>query len=192
MLHEDMIITIAGLPGAGKTSVAKELAKRLGFSYISVGEIRGQMAIDRGITIDELNNMGTDSDVTADSKQIAMAKSKDNAILEGRISWHLIPDSFKILITVDPKEGARRIFAEQQADPKVRADERRYESAEDAERYLAERVKNDCSRMYDLYGVENFVEPAHFDFVLDTTPSSGPEQNADRIIEEMKKRGLLG
>lgn len=186
-----MIITIAGLPGAGKTSVAKELAKRLGYAYISVGEIRGQMAIDKGITIDELNKLGTDSDVTADSKQIAMAKTKEDVILEGRISWHLIPDSFKVLVTVDPREGARRIFEEQQADGSVRADERRYESIKDAQEALAKRVANDCERMNDLYGVPSFIDPAHFDFVLDTTRSSGPAENADKIVAEMKQRGLI-
>lgn len=186
-----MIITIAGLPGAGKTSVAKELAKRLGFEFVSVGELRGQMAIDQKMTIDELNDLGTESDTVVDAKQIALAKAKENVILEGRISWHIIPESFKILVTVDPREGAKRIFAEQQHDRAVRADERRYESIEDAQAALAKRVASDCKRLYDLYGVENFVDPAHFDFVLDTTNAKGPAENADRIMAALRERGLI-
>src|SRR5512135_2381569 len=96
-----MIITITGTPGAGKTSVAKELAKRLGMKFYSVGAIRGQMAIDRGITIHELNAMGTESDVIADQKQKELGASGENLIIEGRLSWFFIPDSFKVLVTVD-------------------------------------------------------------------------------------------
>jgi CMP/dCMP kinase len=185
-----MTITIAGLPGAGKTSVAKELAKRLGYEFVSVGEIRGQMAIERGITIDELNEMGTESDHLADAKQVEIAKRDPNTIIEGRISWYVIPNSFKILVTVDPQEGARRIFEEQQGNDGLRADERKYESIADAQAAIAKRVKNDTARMNGLYGVENFIDAKHFDFILDTTGSSGPVENADRIVAELKTKGL--
>lgn len=186
-----MIITINGLPGAGKTSVAKELAERLGFGYVSVGEIRGQMAIEKGITIDELNAMGTESDRLADAKQIEIGKSGKDMIVEGRVSWHLIPDSFKILVVVDPNEGARRIFEEQQKDMSLRADERKYASIDDARESIARRVASDKERLGRLYDIPNFINHAHFDFVIDTTQSSGPQENADKIIAAIKERGLI-
>jgi cytidylate kinase len=186
-----MIITIAGLPGAGKTSVAKELAARLGCEYMSVGEIRGKMAIERGITIDQLNNMGTESDWIADAEQIKLSKSGKDIVIEGRISWHLIPQSFKILVTVDQTEGARRIFEDKKLLPSMRADERPYVSVEDARLSIAARVASDEQRMQELYGIDDFADPKHFDYVLDTTRSSGPAENANKIMDELRKRGLL-
>lgn len=186
-----MIITIAGLPGAGKTSVAKELAKRLVCDFVSVGEIRGQVAIERGITIDELNDLGTESDMMADAKQVEIAKNKNDIVIEGRISWHLIPNSFKILVVVDPTEGARRIFEEQRSGDGARADERTYASVEDTEQSIKNRVENDRRRMQALYGVENFIDPKHFDFVLDTTNASGPVENADKIVAVLKAKNLI-
>lgn len=186
-----MIITIAGLPGAGKTSVAKELAKRLGCDFVSVGELRGQVAIERGITIDQLNDLGTESDLMADAKQIEIAKNKQAIVIEGRISWHLIPNSFKILVVVDPTEGARRIFEEQKSGDGARADERDYLSIEDTQESIKNRVENDRKRLRALYGVEDFTDPKHFDFVLDTTKASGPVENADKIMAVLKAKNLI-
>ena len=50
-----MIITISGKPGAGKTTVGKAVAARLGLEFYSMGDLRGKMASDRGLTIDELS-----------------------------------------------------------------------------------------------------------------------------------------
>jgi len=48
-----MIITISGLPGSGKTTVAKKLSKKLNYEFISVGDLKGQFAKEKGMTIDE-------------------------------------------------------------------------------------------------------------------------------------------
>jgi predicted cytidylate kinase len=186
-----MLITIAGLPGAGKTSVAKELAARLGINRVSVGDIRGQMAMEKGITIDELNALGTASDKLADQKQMEIAATWKDGIVEGRISWHLIPASFKILVTVDPDEGARRIYEDKKSGAAGRDDERHYLSIADAKESIAARVLSDRRRLNELYGVEDFIDPKHFDFVLDTTLSPGPKENADKIIAEMRRRQII-
>ncbi|MCX6741353.1 MAG: AAA family ATPase, partial [Candidatus Parcubacteria bacterium] len=46
-----MIITLSGKPGSGKTTVAKILAEKLGYKFYSTGDLRGQMAMKRGLTI---------------------------------------------------------------------------------------------------------------------------------------------
>ncbi len=40
-----MIITIAGMPGSGKTTVAKILADKLNLKRYSMGDLRGKMAL---------------------------------------------------------------------------------------------------------------------------------------------------
>lgn len=189
-----MIITIAGLPGSGKTSVAKLLAKRLNMGFHSVGDMRGRMAMERGLTIDELNALGTESnsDVTADEFQKKLAETEDDIIIEGRISWFFIPQSFKILMSVDPVEGARRIYEEKKSGKSdARQDERTYASVDETKSANETRLRSDTDRYRKLYGIENFVDPTNFDLVIDTTNATGPEENADRIIAVMRERGLL-
>ena len=53
-----MIITISGIPGSGKTTVGRMLAEKLGYKFYSIGDLRGKMAMERGMTIDQLNELG--------------------------------------------------------------------------------------------------------------------------------------
>ncbi len=185
-----MILTIAGMPGAGKTSVAKTLANRLGMKFYSIGDLRGKMAVEKGMTIDELNDLGEESDHMADRYQRKLGQTEDNIILEGWISWHLVPASFKILMTVTPEEAARRIFKEKHGTIGSRPDERAYVDIADTVKTLKNRVEVYKKKFQKLYNIADFIDPSHYDFVLDTTDSSGPEQNADRIVAEMKKRNI--
>src|SRR5689334_16245543 len=100
-----MIISITGAPGTGKTSVGKLLAKRLGYNFYSVGDLRGKMAMERGLTIDELNKLGekdASTDTMADDYQRELGRKEDNFIIEGRLSWHFIPHSFKVFLKCSP------------------------------------------------------------------------------------------
>jgi len=46
-----MIISISGLPGSGKSTVAKILAEKLGFERIYMGAIFRKMADQKGVSI---------------------------------------------------------------------------------------------------------------------------------------------
>ena len=178
-----MIISITGGPGTGKTSVAKLLAERLGYKFYSVGGIRGQMAIERGITINELNTLGeTDpsTDVPVDDKQRELGTTEDNFVIEGRVSWHFIPHSFKVLLTCDTDEAARRIYEARKAQPEDRQDEPEYASIDDVKTAIEERVASDVRRYQKYYNID-YRDPAHYDFVLETAPIKGFEAVTDLV-----------
>lgn len=178
-----MIISISGVPGSGKSSVAKILAKRLGMPYYSMGGLRGKMAIERGISIDELNRLGEEdrtTDTSVDEYQKELGTKEDNFVIEGRLSWHFIPHSFKIFLDCDPHEAARRIFNARRTET-GREDEPQYASVEEVEREIEARVASDARRYRKYYDVDARNRSA-FDLVLDTTRASGPEAVADQIL----------
>lgn len=182
-----MIITISGVPGSGKTSVAKILAERLGMKFYSVGGLRGKMAMERGITIDELNKIGeTDktTDTSVDDYQRELGTKEDHFVIEGRLSWHFIPHSFKIFLDCDPKEAARRIFSARQKTSEERGDEPLYASAEETERDIAARMASDDLRYEKHYGID-YRDPSHYDVTVDTTAMSGPEETAEAILARL-------
>lgn len=185
-----MIISITGGPGTGKTSVGKELAKRLGYHFYSVGDLRGNMALERGITIDELNAQGeTDdsTDVPIDNKQRELGQTEDNFVIEGRLSWHFIPHSFKVLLTCELNEAARRIYEARKTRPDDRKDEHPYASVEDAKEAIQKRIASDVRRYQKYYNLD-YRDPTHFDLVVETAPINGSDAVTDLVEKAIKER----
>ena len=176
-----MIISLAGLPGSGKTTVAKLLSKELGFPWYSMGDLRGKMAQERGITIDELNELGLTQDFTdreVDAYQKKLGETEDNFIAEGWMSWHFIPHALKIFLIVNPDIAAARIFQEHRHA--TASDEPEYTSVEHTKETLARRVENSRKRYQQYYGVD-FLDHANYDLVIDTTQLT-PQEVVERII----------
>ena len=160
-----MIITISGNPGSGKSTIAKEIAKELSYNFYSIGDLRGKMAVERGLTIDQLNEIGKKeawTDNEADEYQSELAKKEDNFVVDSRLGFHFIPEAIKIFLKVDGEESARRVFKDQ------REDEERKETMEDVKEMLAKRAENDRQRYLKYYDVDYF-DLNHYDLVLDTT-----------------------
>jgi predicted cytidylate kinase len=176
-----MIITISGTPGSGKSSVGKELAKKLGYQFFSGGDMRGKYAVEKGLTIDELNKLGeedpsTDKDIDEQIKE--MGEKEDNFIMDSRTAWHFIPKSFKIYLTVDEKTGSERIFQHQQ-EKGARPDEKKYESPEEVLEETKARQESDKKRYQKWYGFDH-TKTENYDLVVDTTTS-----NVNKIVEEI-------
>ncbi|MCR4278487.1 MAG: cytidylate kinase family protein [bacterium] len=180
-----MIISITGGPGTGKTSVGKILAKRLGFRFYSVGALRGKLAMDRNLTIDELNTFGeTDSstDNPVDEYQRELGIKEDDFVIEGRLSWHFIPHSFKVFLTCDIEEASLRIYNAQKSNPEDRQDESTYNSAEDAKKAILNRVASDVIRYKKYYDID-YRDASHYDLVIET----GPIQSAEAVADVVEK-----
>ena len=176
-----MIITIAGEPGSGKTTIADMLSKHLNWPEHYVGAMRREAAKAKNMTLEEYNKLGekdpaTDKEV--DEWQKELGKKEDNFIIQGRTSWYFIPHSIKLYIKVDPRVGAERIFNQLQS--KERTDEvREYETVEDIMALNEKRVASDNKRYRQYYGIEAYDEK-NFDFVVDTT-----SKPVDKVFSEI-------
>ena len=160
-----MIITISGMPGAGKTTIGKLLAKKLGYKFYSIGDLRGKIASDMGLTIDQLNEIGKKekwTDKKVDDYQKELGESNDNLIFEGWISFHFIPHSFKIFLEVDPQIAAKRVFKEQ------RSDEQHQDTIKGVSKMLAIRVEETHQRYKKYYNVD-FLDRSHYNLIIDTS-----------------------
>lgn len=164
-----MIITVSGLAGAGKGTVCRILSKRLNYNYYSMGDLRRMMAKDRGMTLEEFNKLGekesfTDND--ADKYQTELGLREDNFIMEGRLSYHFIPQSLKIFLYVNPKVAAQRIYSDNSSD---RINQQKADSLDEQEKLTIERNESDLRRYRTHYGINNFTEKKNFDLYIDTS-----------------------
>lgn len=176
-----MIITIMGTPGSGKTTVAKLLARKLGYESISIGEIWRGIAEACGLTMEDflLKVEKTEFyDKLIDEFQEKLAVTKDNIVVDSRLAWHFIPKSFKLFLSCSEEEQARRLFKRQDG-----------KSFEDALSMANKRTQADITRYQKLYGL-NPYNTKNFDMVINTNDKL-PEEIVDEVIEELKKKRFL-
>lgn len=179
-----MVITITGLPGSGKSTIAKLLSEQLRVPWYSMGDLRGKMAQERNMTIDELNKLGeTESftDKEVDEYQTQLGNSGQSFVIDGRLSWYFIPNSFKVFLNVNPEIGSQRIF--NSANSGKRSDEKQYVSSSEVQRVIETRVQSDKKRYQQYYGVD-FMDSKQFDLVIDTSYKS-PQEVLQEIITHL-------
>jgi len=177
-----MKITISGLPGSGKTTAAKLLAKKLKLKHYSIGNQMRKIAKKKNINELELSKIAEkqkDIDKKLDDFQKKLA-NKDNFVLDSRLGFYFIPDSIKIFLKVDPKEGARRIFNDKRKEENFKTLKQTLEA-------VKRRIKSEDIRYRKYYGIKNFRNKKNYDLIIDTT-NLKPEEVVDRIIRFIKNR----
>lgn len=178
-----MIITISGLPGSGKTTTAKILSEKLNLKRYSVGNFRREKAKKLGLTLEEFNKLGEKDSFTdkeADDWQIEIGKREDNFIIDGRLSYHFIPNSIKIFLSVSPEVGAERIMLE-------RREEEKHQTINEAVKSWKTRVNSDKKRYKKYYNL-NPNDSKNYDLVIDTS-SMEKQEVIDKILRFIEENG---
>lgn len=158
------ILTVSGLIGSGKTSVCRELSARTGWRVVSAGTILRRMAEERGLSVIELNEIAkTDAkiDQLIDDQLIALRDSTESLIVDSRLAWHFIPNSYKIHLVVDTSIAAERVFRAQRSDES-------YQTPADAYSANAQRQRIENERFQQYYGID-CEDWRNYDLVLDSS-----------------------
>lgn len=158
-------VTISGDIGSGKSSVARGLARVLGYSLASAGQLQRSMAAARGLTTLEANRLAEQLpqlDDMIDDAIIGLGHSGDPTVFDSRMAWHLIPSAFKVHLIVDPAAAAARIYS----DGAGRTES--YESIAHAQSAADERYGSERRRFRARYGIDISLL-RNYDLVIDTT-----------------------
>lgn len=173
-------IAISGLSGTGKTTVAKELARRLGYDYFSVTESLKEMSTVKGellrvLDIWKRGNITKNTQLKIENLQLQMA-NKNEVVIDGEITIHILRNTpaFKVLLTADPQVRIERIAKRDSL------------SIKEAQKFLEE--KENIEEMYfkKFYGISLKALETYADFVIDTT-TLPVEEIVNSIIRVMPK-----
>ncbi len=173
------LITISGMLGSGKSTIAKMLAKKLNYAYFSTGDVQRELALKYGITITELNQLAlSDPSIDRQIDKVFQTKSYANKdyIVDSRLAFFFLPESLKIKLDVDTNVAGQRIFEDHE-----RIGESPYQTVDQAIDTLKKRRSLERERFKRVYGVD-IDNTENFDFILDTTYLS-PDQVCDTIIQ---------
>ncbi len=154
-----MIVAIAGPIGVGKSTVARDLAARLGYRSISGGEMFRQIARDRGISVTDVNKLaeqdpGFDHDL--DRRQREAAHALGDCVVESRLSGWMVDADLKIWLHAPVEVRAARVAR------------REGWSTDAAQRDVVERERSEWARYKAIYNIDvDDLTPYHL--VIDTT-----------------------
>jgi cytidylate kinase len=181
------IITIAGKPGSGKSSTADKLAELLGYARYSSGEIMREIAHERKIKLSELNKRA-EKDASIDDaidKRLQDMREENDVVIDSRIAFHWIPESFKVYLELDIDVAVARIYKDQTINPKRAKSGDVSENVSDMMHKIEQRINSERKRYIGLYHVDPF-DPRPFDLIVDTQRHS-PQTVALVIFDHYQK-----
>lgn len=172
-----MRITISGQPGAGSTTTATLVQKRLGsgsYKILTMGEICKQMALEKGIPAGELDRWWASEEGKSerthhylDGLTRKMAAAEKDVILNCKLAAFQVPDAdLKVLLVAPLKVRAER---------KSKSDKTTYEAAFNS---LGNREKMERMEWKRMYGYDYVADVEQYDLIINTG-----KWNAENVSE---------
>lgn len=177
------VISITGDLASGQSTVSKMLAEDLNFELYRNGKYFRKLAIEKGMSVTEFGEYVAkhpEIDRQIEKSATEYVLTHKNIVIDAKMGFYAVPDSFKVYLKVDIDIAAARAFA----DPNRKRSEN-LPTLELQKADMIKRTKNDIKRYENLYGVRK-DDMSHYDFVLDTG-SLTPEQVLQKIKEEYFK-----
>lgn len=177
------IISIAGELASGKGTISKIIVEKLNYGIYRNGEHFRKLAKEHNMdvtTFNEYVKQHPEIDIEIEKSATQYAKTHEKFIIDARLGWYAVPESFKVYLTVDIEEAARRAFFDEN-----RKETEKFDSIELQKQDLIKRYNLENERYWNLYKVRK-DDLSNYDFVLDTTQGN-PELQAEKIIEAYKK-----
>lgn len=185
------IITITGELGSGKSSTANGLAALLGYTRFSAGDFQRAAAASLGLTYDEYQKVA-EQDPQYDHRADDEYKKIDpetGSVIDGRLAYHFLPDSYKVFLSLPPTIAAERILKDAAVNPDRHKEIRGGASdvATIAGSIIA-RKESERHRYKKYYGVVDPFDPANFDLIIDT--SGHPLTEVIQLVSESYEKWL--
>lgn len=177
------IITIAGRLGSGKSSTGNRLAELLGYRRFSMGDLQRKYSEKLGMdftSYTEMQKTDHSIDKKIDEYQKEIGETENQFILDSRLGWFFIPESFKVFLDIPIDISADRIMQDAASNPN-RATEI-IESKEDVIARIEHRIESEKTRYKDLYNIDDHFNMAHFDIVIDTS-----KHNLEQVVAIIKE-----
>jgi CMP/dCMP kinase len=172
------IITINGTLGSGKSSTADRVAKELGYKRFSSGDFFRKIGLELGISLNEVSTKAeVDKEIDRRTDQeLQKLNSGNKIVIDSRLAFHWIPDSFKVYLDLPPEIAKERILHDLKTNP-LREKSEKSETAEEVYQKMTDRLESEKKRYQYLYGVDH-TDKRNFDLVIDTN-----QNNLDEVVK---------
>ena len=179
-------ITVSGRIGAGATTLAKNLARVLGWEMMDGGKLMRKVQAELGVDVEEALKRPDHFDIEYEEKIKKILKEESHHIIQSHLSGfdaQGIPQVFKILVVCEDEEGNDK--KEVRIDRLVNRDSI---AVEKAKHEIAKRDRQDREKWSRLYasGDPNWVywDKKYYDLIINTY-SHNQEEVLKIALEKM-------
>lgn len=169
-------VTIFGLAGTGTTTLGKLLAEKLGYQFVSTGNIFRQQAKEHGLSLYEFESLcNTDPayDLAIDEETKKLGRENDRFVLESRLGWYFVPDSFKVKIICSDEVRLGRVATRDHLSL-LEAEEKTFKRETEAEK-----------RYQEFYGLAELAPDSAFDLIIDSSNLT-PAAIVEKMLATLK------
>ena len=113
-INKQKIITITGETGSGVSTVVRKLAESLDYRSFSAGGLFRNIARQRNMTVEQLNDYARHNNMIDREIDTLIRRLGEGSeiVLDARLGYYWIHDSFRVYLQVDPDIAAHRIYAD--------------------------------------------------------------------------------
>ena len=178
-MEKKHIISLGGQLASGKSTISKILQEELNFGIYKNGDYFRKLAVEMGMDVTTFNKYVIDHpeiDRKIEYSAKEYAKNHDNFIIDARLGFYAVPESFKVYLKVNIDEAAKRAFYDEN-----RKRSENFATIEEQKEDMIKRYNLENERYFKLYGVRKEDE-SNYDLIVDTTFIT--QKEAANIIKE--------
>lgn len=150
-------IVVSGDIGSGSTTLARELAKKLGFEFVGVGELFRKVVLEKNLSL--VTELPPDWDYQMENELKERLKKEEGLVVEGHYQgWNSknLAGVFRILVKCDPNVAHHRVVNRSYThDETIGEVEKRRQKHRDV--------------FKKRYGNDDYLDEKFFHLVIDTT-----------------------
>lgn len=182
-MNKKHIISLSGDLASGKGTVSNILTADLNYGIYRNGEYFRKLAKEMGMDVTSFNvyvKEHPEIDRQIENSAAEYAKQNDNFVIDARLGWYAVPESFKVYLKVDLDVSAQRAFYDEK-----RKSTEKFNTVEEQKEDIIRRYNYENERYWNLYQIRK-NDMSNYDLVVDTTDKT-PEEVAKIIEEEYSK-----
>ena len=182
-MNKKHIISLSGDLASGKGTVSNILTAALNYGIYRNGEYFRKLAKEMGMDVTSFNvyvKEHPEIDRQIENSAAEYAKQNDNFVIDARLGWYAVPESFKVYLKVDLDVSAQRAFYDEK-----RKSTEKFNTVEEQKQDIIRRYNYENERYWNLYQIRK-NDMSNYDIVVDTTDKT-PEEVAKIIEEEYSK-----
>ena len=112
-MNKKHIISLSGDLASGKGTVSNIFTADLNYGIYRNGEYFRKLAKEMGMDVTSFNvyvKEHPEIDRQIENSAAEYAKQNDNFVIDARLGWYAVPESFKVYLKVDLDVSAQRAF----------------------------------------------------------------------------------